>query len=463
MFFAQTPHSSTLFIAALSGIVVLLLLVMRLRVQAFVALMLASLVSGLAAGMDFRVLGSSMQNGMATTLGGIAAIIGLGSVFGKILEASGGAESLARFLLRIFGQRLAPWALMIAGFLISIPVFLDVAFVLLIPVVFALARESGKSLLHYAIPLLAGLAVSHSFIPPTPGPVAATPLIGANIGLVILYGTLIGIPCAILAGPVFGSWIGKKITLSAPASAGDEEGASTTAALPSAWLVLGLILLPIAFIMTGSLLEFSHGIGKDTKALPNTVPAWSKGLILLGSPVVALITVTLLTLWLLGTRRGMSRDRLMELSTESLGPAGLIILVTGAGGVFKQVLTDSGAGKAMADGLASHGIPYVVLAWLFAAVMRVLQGSATVAMTTAAGFMGALLVDTAVSAHERAIYVIATASGATILSHVNDSGFWLVSRYLHLSERDTLKSWTVMETIIGVTGLVLCWVATLFV
>ena len=328
----------------------------------------------------------------------------------------------------------------LAGFLIAIPVFFDVAFIILIPMLYSLQRRTGKSLLLYAIPLLAGLAATHAFIPPTPGPVAVADILGASLGHVIGIGFMVGIPTVLIGGVWFGRFIARRIHLSAPAGTVEE---TAPAVLPPVGLVLAIIGVPILLI----LLSTSIAGG-----LIGVAPATENLITLIGHPFIALILANLLAWWLLGWARGFSRRQLLDISTKSLAPAGTIILLTGAGGVFKQVLVDTGAGKLLAESLTELGFPVLLFAFAAAALVRIIQGSATVAMITAASLAAPLLIG-AYSAVQLACLVIAIAAGASILSHVNDSGFWLVSQYLGMDEAQTFKSWTVMTTLLALVGL----------
>jgi Gnt-I system low-affinity gluconate transporter len=434
--------------AAVAG---LLFLIVRLKQQPFVSLLVVSMATALAAGMPPEKVMACIEQGMGKTLGFIAVVVGLGAMFGQLLEVSGGAERLTLTLLRVFGKERASWAMSLAGFLVAIPVFFDVGFIILVPLVYALSRETKRSLLYYGIPLLAGLAVTHAFVPPTPGPIAVAQLVGADLGRVIFYGILIGLPCAILAGPVFGSWIAGRIHAEIPAYMEGETAQKQwdEKALPGFGMVFGILLLPLALILLNTV---------TNAALTGEEYATVRQLCsFIGHPFFALTAATLVAFTALGTCRGLSREKVNEVATSALAPAGLIILVTGAGGVFKQVLVDSGAGKALAEGLAASGFHPVWAAFLIALVVRAVAGSATVAMLTAGGIMAPLLAGIKI---EPALIVIAIASGATAVSHVNDSGFWLVNRYFGLSTKDTLKSWTVMESIIGVTGATLAWLAS---
>lgn len=444
---------TSLILAALGSIIVLLYLVMKLRLHAFVALLVVSGLVGLATGMSVDDLLDTIEKGMGGTLGFVATVVGLGAMFGKMLEVSGGVDRLASTLLDRFGENRSQWAMGITGFLVAIPVFLDVAFIILVPLIYALTRRTGRSLLYYGIPLLAGLAVTHSFIPPTPGPIAVAELIGADLGYVILFGAICGLPAMIIAGPLFGRWIGKRIDAQIPDYMELPREKRDSQGLPSFKLILSIILLPLALIVLNTV----SGV-----LLPEDSPVLA-ALTFLGHPFVALTLATLLAFTLLGTRRGMSREQVMEVATKALEPAGIIILVTGAGGVFKQVLIDSGVGDVMGDIMANSALPPILLAFLISTAVRIIQGSATVAMITAAGLMAPVISTLDLEGPVLGLIVIAIASGATVLSHVNDSGFWLVNRYFGLTETQTLKSWTVMETIIGLVGLGMALIIGLFV
>ncbi len=427
------------------AILLLLFLVLKLKIHAFISLLVVSIVVGIVTGMDFKLIMESMKNGMGNTLGFVATVVGLGAIFGQMLEASGGAQSIAQYLLKHFGEKRASWALVITGFIVAIPVFLDVGFIILIPIIYELTKQAKRSVLYYAIPLLAGLAVTHAFIPPTPGPVAVAEILDAQLGWIIIMGFIVGLPTAVIAGPVFGKYISKKIKLNAP-DFFEEKQNEQQKGLPSFRTIILIIALPLFLIVLNSVSEVLYDKGiLENKAVYDTIG-------LLGHPFSALIISTLLALYVLGTRRGFSKDQLMKLSGKALGPAGLIILVTGAGGVFKQILIDSGVGGMLAEKLADSAMAPVVLAYIIAVVVRVIQGSATVSMITAAGIMAPLITVFDLTQIDKALIVLSIAAGSTILSHVNDSGFWLVGKYLGMDEKETLRSWTVMETIISVVG-----------
>lgn len=443
---------SGLILTAVAGIFFLLFLVMKVKLHAFVALLLVSLLVGVTAGMPLAGVIESIQKGMGSTLGFVAIVVGLGAMFGQMLQVSGGAERLAQTLLQRFGEDKAQWSLGLTGFLVAIPVFFDVGFIILVPLVYGLAQKTGRSLLYYGIPLLAGLAVTHSFVPPTPGPIAVANLLGADLGWVILFGALAGIPSMIIAGPLFGRWIAKRIHVGVPDYM-QLTPAPTDRELPSFLTVAGIILVPLVLILVNTVTNM---------LLPADDPIRTV-LGFLGHPFVALLIATLLAFTLLGTQRGYTRDEVQSIATKGLEPAGIIILVTGAGGVFKQVLIDSGVGQVLGNMMAGSALPPIVLAFTIAALVRVAQGSATVAMITAAGLIAPLATTLNLQGPVLGLLVISIAAGATILSHVNDSGFWLVNRYFGLDVKDTLKSWTVMETLIALVGFSVVFILSLFI
>ncbi len=445
-----------LLITIILAVVFLLFLVLKLKINAFIALLVTSMFVGIATGMPLKSILDSIQKGMGGTLGFVATVVGLGAIFGQMLESSGGAESMARYLVKKFGEKRAPMAMALTGFFVGIPVFLDVGFIILVPIVYALSRDTRKSVLYYGIPLLAGLAVTHSFIPPTPGPVAVAEIINAELGYVILWGFILGLPIAILAGPVFGRYISRKISIPAPDTI-EPVNPEVTKNSPSFGLVISFIAIPLFLIILATVTDV---LVKKQIMAPGLLP---EILGFIGHPFTALTLATLLSIYFLGVKKGFSKKDILDLSTKALGPAGIIILITGAGGVLKQILVDSGIGKMMAESIASSSLPPVILAWTLAAIVRVTQGSATVAMITAAGIMAPVLEILNLSQTHIALIVLAIASGATLLSHVNDSGFWLVGKYFGMTEKQTLQSWTIMETIISISGLILTLLVSLLI
>ena len=433
----------SLLLAVLASIALLLLLILRLKLPAFLSLLLASIALGILTNIPAQNILKTLQEGMGGTLGFVATVVGLGTLLGGMLEHSGGAQVLAQRLLHAFGKKNTSWALMCTGFILAIPVFFDVAFILLVPLVYSLQRKTGKSILTYGLPLLAGLAITHAFIPPTPGPVAVAEILQANLGWVIFFGFIVGIPTAIVSGPIFSHYISTKIHVEAPQLLKNEVEIKATIRLQEVFLVVGL---PLILIVSTTLIK---SLGGD-QVLPSTVVYVLQ---LLGHPFGALLLANLAAWFLLGRRQGIPANTLQEIANRSMAPAGLIILLTGAGGTFKQMLITTAAGKMIAEVIANQGIPLLLFAFLAAVVIRLLQGSATVAMITAAG-LTAPLVGSDWTAPKKALLVLAIAAGASILSHVNDSGFWLVSQYLGLNERQTFQSWSVMTLLIAMVGFI---------
>ncbi len=437
------------------SILVLLVLIIYFRMQAFIALLVVSMLVAVFGGIPIGEVIDTIQEGMGGILGYIAIVIGIGTMIGEILRVSGGAKQIAGTLLKSFGEKKAPWALSLIGLIVAIPVFFEVALILFIPLVYDLTRRTGKSILHYGIPLAAGIAVAHSFIPPTPGPVAVAALIGADLGWVILFGIIAGVPSAIAGGIFFGRYIGEKIHIGVPehmVPETNDEIQENLLKIPGFGISILVIIVPLLLILMNTasdvLLTEDH-----------PVSVWMS---FIGHPFTALTIASLMAFYFLGTRLGFTRDQVQEVATKSMQPVGMIILLTGAGGVFGRVLVEAGVGDVLVDVMASSNLPVVLFAFLVATVIRVAQGSATVAMVTSAGLIAPIIEAAAYSPPLIACVTIAIACGATVLSHVNDSGFWLLKEFLGMTEKQTLMSWTVMETIIGVTGVSIVMVISLF-
>ncbi len=441
---------------AFGGVAAVILGVMWLKIHPFVALLTAAIGVGLASGMTPDTVLDSVQRGMGNTLGFVAIVVGLGSMFGMMLEESGGAERLAGRMVEFFGEARTGMALGLVGFLVCIPVFLDVALVMVLPLAVAAAKRTGRSVTVYALPMLSGMAVTHAFVPPTPGPTTVAQLLSADLGWVIALGIVTGLPTLIVTALISGTVLAKQAAGNPPLVRSNDADLPEQAPLkePSVGIVLTLLVLPIALIV-GETVTRSI-VGEDSP-----LAQW---LALVGNPITALLLATFGTFYFLGIRLGMPASRVQRVAERGLAPAGVILLVTGAGGVFKQVLIDSGIGGAVASALADTALPTLVLAWLVAAVIRVLQGSATVAMITAAGLVAELVIppEAASAIAEQAVTTpawmpalatLAIAAGASIASHVNDSGFWLVGRFLGLSVGETLRTWTIVETIVAIAGL----------
>lgn len=448
---------SATFLIALTvvSILVLLILIIYYRMQAFIALLVISMLVAIAGGIPIDEIIGTIQEGMGGILGYIAIVIGIGTMIGEILRVSGGAGQIAGTLIKSFGEKKAPWALTLIGLIVAIPVFFEVALILFIPLVYDLTRRTGKSVLTYGIPLAAGIAVAHSFIPPTPGPVAVAALIGADLGWVILFGMIAGIPAAIVGGIFYGRYIGEKIKVSVPEHMipkTEEDMVTDIKKIPGFGISITIIIVPLVLILmnTASQVIFTEG---------SQMYNWMG---FIGHPFTALTIASLLAFYFLGTRLGFTRNQVQEIATRSMQPVGMIILLTGAGGVFGRVLVAAGVGDVLVDVMASSNLPVVLFAFLVATVIRVAQGSATVAMVTSAGLIAPIIEVAGYSPPMIGCVVIAIACGATVFSHVNDSGFWLVKEFMGLTEKQTLMSWTVLETIIGVTGVLIVLLISLF-
>lgn len=443
--------TTRLVIAAIIGLALLLVLIIKFKVHAMLSILIGAIAIGLIAGMPFEEIVTAVDDGIGNTLKGIALLVGLGSMFGAILEASGGAQTLAVTMVKKFGDEKAAWALGITGLVISIPVFFDAGLIILIPLAFSLTKRTKKSSLFYAIPLLAGLAVGHAFIPPTPGPVLVATMLNVELGWVILVGVCCGFFAMIVAGPVWGAVCGKKFYVPVPDQIANQEDIDESK-LPSFASVVTIIMIPLVLIILKS-------VAGVVPALAGVAPLFN----FLGQPFAALLIATLAAMFILGTRHGYTMPELEKILTKSLEPTGLILLVTACGGVLRYILQYSGLGEIIGNAVASINLPIVIVAFLVAALVRICVGSATVAMTMAAGIVAAMPEIASLSPMYLACVVAAVAGGATVCSHFNDSGFWLVRSLIGLDEKTTLKTWTIMETLVGGTGFIVALIISFFV
>lgn len=446
----QTAGTGRLIAAALIGLAVLLFLIIYVKLQPILSIIVSAVIIGVIAGMPLSSIVDSIGSGIGNTLKGIALLVGLGSMFGAILEISGGAQRIALTLVNKFGENKAAWALGITGLVIAMPVFFDAGLIILIPLAFSLAKRTKKSTLYYAIPLLAGLAVGHAFIPPTPGPILVANMLNVELGWVIMVGIAAGTVAMICAGPLFGRFIGNKIYTELPSNWKEAEDIDESK-LPSFGTVVSIILIPLVLIILNT-------VSGAVPALSTVKPFFS----FLGEPFIALTIATIFAMVVLGIKQGYNREELEKVMTKSLEPTGMILLVTACGGVLRYVLQDSGLGEIIGAAVANSALPLVIIAFVVAALVRISVGSATVAMTMAAGIIASMPEIQSLSPLHLACITAAVAGGATVMSHFNDSGFWLVKSLLQIDEKTTLKSWTMMETIVGGSGFLVALIISFF-
>lgn len=469
------PTGVMLLIAA-AAVGLLLFLIIRVKLHAFISLVLVSVLTALAVQVPLAEIPDVLIFGFADTLASVALLVGFGVMLGRILEVSGGAQTLADTLIAGFGEKRAPLALGVASLMFGFPIFFDAGLVVFLPIILTVARRFGGSLLFYALPAAGAFAAMHAIVPPHPGPVAAAQFLGADVGVTLLAGIPVAVVSWYIGVYLFSRWIAPRVHVAVPtyltgggdtASAGPggdvlgtdsgterRAGSSATAPAlparseaPSFRLVLGLLLLPLILITLNtvtSTLATSGVIDEDA--------GWVTAFTLIGQTYIALLITVLVAIMTLG-RRNRSMADVQTLLNDSLGPICAIILITGAGGMFGGVLELSGIGASLATSLDALGLPLIIAAFVIAAALRVAQGSATVALTTAAALIAPAVAATpGLTSFDLACLVFAIAAGATVLSHVNDSGFWLVSRFFEMDEKTTLKTWTVMETTLGLTA-----------
>jgi GntP family gluconate:H+ symporter len=481
-----------LLIAAVA-VAFLLFLIISLKVHAFIALVLVSVLTAVATGIPLGDVPDALMFGFAGTLGEVAILVAFGAMLGKLLEVTGGAQVLADTLIARFGEKRAPMALGVASLLFGFPIFFDAGLVVFLPIIFVVARRFGGSLLIYALPAAGAFAAMHALVPPHPGPVAAAEPLGAPIGLVLLVGTLVAIPTWFIGSYLFSKWAGSRVFVETPRFIGDdplerdEDGpppgartsggtggggdpagggepaggrAATATRAPSAepavqppsfGTVVALLLIPFVLISLDTVLATL-----GTAGVVDEEAGWVLGLQLIGQTPIALLIAVIAAMIVL--RRGRPMGEVEHLLNSSLGPIAAIILITGAGGMFGGVLELSGIGESLATSMQNIGVSVIVAAFLISTALRVAQGSATVALTTAAGLIAPAARQENLGDFHQVLLVMAIAAGATVLSHVNDSGFWLVSRFFGMDVKTTLKTWTVMETTLGLTAFVIALV-----
>ncbi|GAB3262470.1 GntP family permease [Arthrobacter pigmenti] len=448
----QPMGTAPLMFIAAGAVALLLFLIIKFKMHAFVALILVSVLTAFVTGIPTGSIEDVLIAGFADTIASVALLVGLGVMLGRLVEVSGGAQVLAEALMRLFGEKRAPLALGVASLIFGFPVFLDAALVVMLPVIFAVARRLGGGVLLYALPAAGAFSVMHVFLPPHPGPVAAASLLDGSVGLLILVGLVVALPTWVISGYIFGQWSGRRFIRPVPdfISGGPQQEHDEHP--PNAAVVIAMLLLPILLITMNTVLDTL-----STTGAINGDATWVGIAMTIGATPVALLISVLVASVVLGTRRGRSRSTIEKLLDGSLGPICAIILITGAGGMFGGVLVASGIGDALAGSLENIGMPIMIAGFLISTIIRVAQGSATVALTTSAALMQPLVAAGDYNAMQVAAIIMALSAGSVMLSHVNDSGFWLVGKFLELDVKTTLKTWTVMETIIGFVAFLISW------
>ncbi|MEV6251513.1 gluconate:H+ symporter [Streptomyces sp. NPDC051742] len=430
-------------IAVLAGIAVIVLLITKFKLHAFLALTIGSLALGAFAGAPLADTIKSFTTGLGATVAGVGVLIALGAILGKLLADSGGADQIVDTILARASGRAMPWAMVLIASVIGLPLFFEVGIVLLIPVVLMVAKRGNYSLMRIGIPALAGLSVMHGLIPPHPGPLVAIDAVGANLGVTLALGLVVAIPTVIIAGPVFSRYAARWVDIPAPEHMIPTRPSEDLEKRPGFGVTVATVLLPVVLMLVKALVDIvvddpENGVQKVTDVI--------------GSPLIALLAAVIVALFTLGRAAGFSKERLSSTVEKSLAPIAGVLLIVGAGGGFKQTLIDIGVGQMILDFSENWSIPALLLAWLIAVAIRLATGSATVATISAAGLVAPLA--EGMSTGETALLVLAIGAGSLFFSHVNDAGFWLVKEYFGMSVGQTIKTWSVMETIISVVGIV---------
>jgi GntP family gluconate:H+ symporter len=435
-------HGLFLLIAAASAVIGLVLLIAVGKLNPFLSLLVVSLALAAATGMPLGNIVSSFETGTGNTLGHIAIIVGLGTMLGKMMAESRASDRIAETLIQLFGEKRVPWSMMCAGLVVGLPVFFEVGFVLLVPIAFTVARRTRTSLILVGLPMVAGLSVVHGLVPPHPAAMLAVEIFHADVGRTILYALLIGIPSAIVAGPIYARFIAPRIVLDSHNPMADEFAEQEPdRRLPGFAISMATILLPVLLMLLGSWAGVLTTPGSRA----------NKALLFLGSADIALVVAVLISFVTLGLMRGFSRETILRFSNECLAPTATITLLIGAGGGFGRILQDSGVSQAIVSVALHAHVSLLLLGWLVAALIRLATGSATVALTTAASIVAPILTHTPGVRPE--LLAIATGAGSVVFSHVNDGGFWLVKEYFNMSVIDTMKTWSISETIISILAL----------
>ncbi|MFI8220643.1 GntP family permease [Streptomyces sp. NPDC085932] len=433
-------------IAVLAGIAVIVLLITKFKLHAFLALTIGSLALGAIAGAPLDKVLTSFSTGLGSTVAGVGVLIALGAILGKMLADSGGADQIVDTILDRAGGRSMPWAMVLIASVIGLPLFFEVGIVLLIPVVLMVAKRGNYSLMRIGIPALAGLSVMHGLVPPHPGPLVAIDAVGADLGVTLALGVLVAIPTVIIAGPVFSKYAARWVDVPAPEKMIPQRASEDLEKRPGFGATLFTVLLPVILMLAKALVDI---------VVDDPENAVQRVFDVVGAPMIALLASVLVGIFTLLRPAGFSKERISPLVEKSLMPIAGILLIVGAGGGFKQTLIDTGVGQMVLDISEDWAIPALLLAWLIAVVIRLATGSATVATVSAAGLVAPLAAD--MSTTHAALLVLAIGAGSLFFSHVNDAGFWMVKEYFGLSVGQNIKTWSVMETIISVVagGLVL--------
>ncbi|MEU7473201.1 gluconate:H+ symporter [Streptomyces sp. NPDC044984] len=428
-------------IAVLLGIAVIVLLITKFKLHAFLSLTIGTLALGAFAGAPLDKVITSFSAGLGSTVAGVGVLIALGAILGKMLADSGGADQIVDTILAKASGRSMPWAMVLIASVIGLPLFFEVGVVLLIPVVLMVAKRGNYSLMRIGIPALAGLSVMHGLVPPHPGPLVAIDAVGANLGVTLALGVLVAIPTVVIAGPLFSKYAARWVDVPAPERMIPQRPSEDLEKRPSFGATLATILLPVVLMLAKALVDI---VVDDPE---NSV---QRVFDVIGSPLIALLAAVLVGIFTLGMPAGFSKERMQQLVEKSLAPIAGILLIVGAGGGFKQTLIDTGVGQMILEISEDWSIPALLLAWLIAVAIRLATGSATVATVSAAGLVAPLAAD--MSTTHAALLVLAIGAGSLFFSHVNDAGFWLVKEYFGLNVGQTIKTWSIMETIISVVA-----------
>ncbi|MGW2560190.1 GntT/GntP/DsdX family permease [Streptomyces sp. NPDC001514] len=430
-------------IAVLAGIALIVVLITKFKLHAFLALTIGSLALGAFAGAPLDKTIESFTKGLGATVASVGVLIALGAILGKLLADSGGADQIVDTILAKASGRAMPWAMVLIASIIGLPLFFEVGIVLLIPVVLMVAKRGNYSLMRIGIPALAGLSVMHGLIPPHPGPLVAIDAIGANLGVTLALGLVVAIPTVIIAGPVFSKYAARWVDIPAPDGMVPERSSDDLEKRPSFAATVSTVLLPVVLMMAKALVDI---------VVDNPENHVQRVTDVIGSPLIALLTAVIVGMFTLGRAAGFSKGRIASTVEKSLAPIAGVLLIVGAGGGFKTTLIDIGVGQMILDFSKNWAIPTLLLAWLIAVAIRLATGSATVATISAAGLVAPLAADMGTT--ESALLVLAIGAGSLFFSHVNDAGFWLVKEYFGMNVGQTIKTWSVMETIISVVGIV---------